>query len=314
MNQVSSRRNYFLSYATANEQPMYWDDFANCVSFAKHDPGVDLVQMFIGISEVYPRTVGDENVARELVQMIERNSHIKVRALTFKSNIGRDFSSHAHNLRKIAKEAKPEDFILFLNRSAHGPFNPGWFSTYITQYQKFPNVALCGSTIDFNVYGPPSRMGITHVISFAMLSQYRHFEALKDNFPGEHEQHRDGVVANGEIALNNYMLNQGKSLTCLAWPDYAFNSEFPRHPHLPAKYLELEIRDQPFRFKLWDNPHRWTMLGRAKWCWRVVGCRGVMGMLQLYANEARMRLSRKAHVMLSAWSNHRKSGQRPRKG
>jgi hypothetical protein len=289
-------RKCFLSYATANEQLMYWDDFANFLSLARYDPGVDQVEMFIAVSEVVPRTVAHEKIVNELVNLLRATPNIKVRTVSFKSNVGRDFSSHACNLRKIAKEADPGDFILFTNRSACGPFKRGWYSEYVRQYKKFENVALCGSSINFNGHLARPRAGIcTHVQSFAMLSQLTHLAPLLADFPAEHETDRDDIIANGEIGLSACLMNEGKSITCLAWPDHAFNLKFPYHPDMPLKYLKLETREQPFRFKLWDNPPRLAPLTSAIWFYRVLRCWGLSALFRACVLRMRAKLSRKAH-------------------
>lgn len=293
MQKQFARTQHFLSYATANEQLMYWDDLANCQNFALYDPGVDLVQIFIAISEVCPRTTKDRKIVRELVNLVERNPCIRVREITFKSNVGRDFSSHACNLRKIALDADPDDFILFTNRSAHGPFKQNWYGEYVRQYQKFPDAGLCGSSINFNGHPARPQAGVcTHVQSFAMLSQLRHLQSLKNHFPGEHETDRDDIIAKGEIGLSMYMMQEGKSLTCLAWPQYAFNFALSHHPE--PNYLKLETRDQPFRFKLWDNPRRWTPWTRVLWFWRILRYSGPIPLLNAFAGRAYSKITGRA--------------------
>jgi hypothetical protein len=138
-----------------------------------------------------------------------------------------------------------------------------------------------------------------------MLSQLKHFDELKHRFPGEHETDRDEIIINGEIGLSLQMIRKGKSLTCLAWPEYAFGSALPRHPE--PNYLDLEVRDQPFRFKLWDNPRRGTLWARISWFLQISRSRGRLQLLRLVTRRLYMKASRVSGRLLQRHSHARKS-------
>jgi hypothetical protein len=247
--------NYFMSYSTANEGD-YQEDFFNFLKLAERAPGVEKVQLYIAVSEVKTKTARDEKALEQLRALAERNPRIEVKALTFKSNIGRDFSSAAVNLRLIERTAQPEDFVLFTNRSGYGPLCDNWYGAYVEQYRRFPDVHLCGSSISF--MGHPDgirRANDTHVQTYAFLSQMRHLEKFLEYFPAEDKTVRLDVIDYGEIAISQRMMEAGGALTCLAWPEHKFDSRQPVAERLPHADIKREIVNVPFVYKrkLWRN-------------------------------------------------------------
>lgn len=241
---------FFMSYSTANEYRSFRTDFRHFKNLARFDPGVCKVNLFISVSEVFPRKRSDENLVCNLARIAEGNPKIKILSITFKSNIGRDFSSAGVNLQHIANIAYEKDFVLFTNRSAYGPLMHNWYTSYIEQYEKFNNVGLCGSTIRFT--GHPERPceGIsTHVQSYVYLCRFLHLTNLINNFPGQKAKNRLDAIVDGEIALSRYILNRNLSLTCLAWPNHVFSLNKPSDPKLPQRDIKSIVRNVPFRYK-----------------------------------------------------------------
>lgn len=248
MNQLNQR--YFMSYSTANEDWLYRADWVHFSNLARLDPGVPLVEIFIAISKIKSSNIIETNLWQILKRVARKNPKIKVHKITFKDNIGRDFSSAAINLRNIAQIGNDEDYILFVNRSGYGPLEQNWYSKYIDQYKKFAHVGLCGSTINFCGHPklPPSSI-TTHVQTYVYLTQLKHLLSIKDNFPGEKAQDRLMVIEQGEIGLSKYFLENNLGLTCLIWPDKVFTLKQPNDEQLPQKDIKKVVTNIPFRYK-----------------------------------------------------------------
>jgi hypothetical protein len=241
---------HFLSYATANDDPGYAYDFAHFANMLRHRSGVPQVELYVAVSEATPRTRRDERIAALLKRRFNADSPVKLRSLEFKSNLGRDFSSAAHNLRLIAQRADDQDFLLFLNRSAYGPLTDDWYLRYVEQYLRFPSTQLCGSTI--NLCGHPNlppRPHATHVQTYAFLGRMRDFRPFLDDFPGERETERLRVIELGEIGLSARILERGGSLTCLAWPDRYLSRAQSTWPDLPHRDIKEEVQGLPFHYR-----------------------------------------------------------------
>jgi hypothetical protein len=241
---------FFLSYVTANDDPGYAVDFANFGNMVRRDPGVPRIEMYIALSEATPRGRRDERIVSRLESRPGASPIIAVENTAFKSNVGRDFSSAAYNLRLIARVAGDEDFVLFLNRSAYGPLTGDWYHRYVAQYLKYPNAQLCGSTINFCGHPDlPRRDRTTHVQTYAFMGRVRDFREFVDDFPGERETERLGVIDAGEIGLSGRILNRGGALTCLAWPEYIFDRNEPASSELPHRDIKEEVRGLPFQYR-----------------------------------------------------------------
>jgi hypothetical protein len=241
---------FFLSYVTANDDPGYAVDFANFRNMVRRDPGVPRIEMYIAVSEAVPRSRSDERIVSRLERRLGASPIISVENIAFKSNVGRDFSSAAYNLRLIARMAGDDDFILFLNRSAYGPLSGGWYHRYVVQYMKYPNAQLCGSTINFCGHPDlPPRHQTTHVQTYAFMGTVGDFREFLDDFPGEQETERLGVIDAGEIGLSGRILNRGGALTCLAWPEYVFDKNEPTSAELPHRDIKEEVRGLPFQYR-----------------------------------------------------------------
>ena len=239
-----------MSYATANEGD-YHEDYLHFSNLAQFDPGVDKISLYIAISEVKKRSSSDEKKIYSLARIAENNKKIIVKTVQFKSNTGRDFSSAATNLRSIYPTASQDDYVLFVNRSAYGPHCHSWYKTYINQYEKFQNVFLCGSTINF--LGHPNtrmqRSTHTHIQTYAYLSQIRHLSMILKHFPGEGEDTRLGVIDHGEVGLSQFFMEAGGAITCLAWPDHYFDQVKPNCYDLPQQDIKKESSTYPFKYK-----------------------------------------------------------------
>jgi len=241
---------FFLSYVTANDDPGYAVDFANFDNMVRHDPGVPRVEMYIAVSEATPRSRRDERIVSRFGSRLGASPVISVESAVFKSNVGRDFSSAACNLRLIARASEDDDFILFLNRSAYGPLSAGWYHRYVAQYTRHPNTQLCGSTINFCGHPDlPPRHQTTHVQTYAFMGRVRDFREFVDDFPGERETERLSVIDAGEIGLSGRILDRGGALTCLAWPEHVFDRSAPASSELPHRDVKEEVRGLPFLYR-----------------------------------------------------------------
>jgi hypothetical protein len=241
---------FFLSYATANDDPAYVVDFTHFANLRAHHPGVPLVTMLIAVSAVEPVGRRDKRARRRMFAAFRNCREIQVENVVFKSNVGRDFSSHSQNLSLIASQASDEDFVLFVNRSAYGPTMDNWYSAFVKQYSRFPNIGLCGSTINF--LGHPQRPSPppnTHVQTYVFLAKMEVLRSYVGRFPGENEVERLHVITEGEIGLSGRILAEGWGLTCLAWPDDVFTAESPTRATLPMRDIKKDVQNLPFIYR-----------------------------------------------------------------
>ncbi|MBP0444921.1 hypothetical protein J8J14_09005 [Roseomonas sp. SSH11] len=248
---------YFLAYATANERATYELDELHFSNMGTYASGVSHLSVYVAVSTVAERTKIDAGL-HDALKVALSSTSVSIQEVAFKSNLGRDFSSFAHCLRMICKTAKDEDYVLFINRSAYGPLGNGWYSKYIEQYHKFPDVQLCGSTINLSGHpGLPVESASPHVQTYAFFGRVGDFREFIKNFPGEHEEKRIDVIRHGEIGLSRRILQRGGALTCLAWPNYSFVHNLPIDPSLPTGDIKRSVINLPFQYrrKHYGNPN-----------------------------------------------------------
>jgi hypothetical protein len=240
---------YYMSYSTANEGD-YKEDLFNFSCLAMQSPGVKKIYLYISVSEAREASKRDNRILSRLARIAESNRSIEVRSVRKKSNIGRDFSSAAFNLRLISQEAHDEDFILFVNRSCYGPLSDNWYAKYVEQYCRYEQVALCGSTINFS--GHPegrNRTNTTHVQTYMFLSQFQWMKVFLEHYPAEDEAKRIDIIDNGEILLSQRIIERGGALTCLAWPQFKFDESMRTSSELPLYDIKSEVSALPFLYK-----------------------------------------------------------------
>lgn len=233
-------RRYFMSYATANDDPHYARDFFNFQNLRFRDPGPATIEVYIAVSEAEPRTRRDNQRLRQLRRLIESSSSFEVKSIRFKRNEGRDLSSMKQNLLDIAQAGSPDDFIFFSNRSADGPRTHRWYDEFISQLEKFPESGVCGNTINRPCPGEADHTYKLHVQTYAFLTRLRHFEEFMTDMPGEHARTREQAIQEGEIELSRRVLAKGLALTSVAWPDHQFTSQDEDiDPELPCGNMTM---------------------------------------------------------------------------
>ena len=233
-------RRYFMSYATANDDPSYARDFVNFQNLRKRNPGPGTVEVYIAVSEAKPRTRRDAKKLRQLRRLLESSRSFRVKTIRFKNNLGRDLSSAKYNLLDIARVASPDDFVFFINRSAFGPRTKHWYSQFISQIEKFPDIGMCGNTINRPCPGETDHTYKLHVQTYAFLTRIRYFEVFMKNMPGENSRTREQAIQEGELELSRRILEKGLGLTSLAWPDHHFKSEDEDiNPELPCGNMTM---------------------------------------------------------------------------
>jgi hypothetical protein len=240
----------YLAYLTANDSPHYQADFLHFQHMARLHPGVDRVTVFIAISRVSELRAVDRVAMDELMAIADQCPWLDVRAVFWKGNVGRDFSSAEACLNAIGAEAHPDDYVMVRNRSAYGPSRENWYRQYVDQYQCFPNTGLVGSTINF--LGHPRRPSdgpTTHVQTYAYLSQWRHFEPLRSAYPASRCVDRLELIHEGEIGLSRSMLERGLALSCLYWPDQVFTLSRLNAPGLAQEDIKKNARALSLRYK-----------------------------------------------------------------
>ncbi len=217
---------YFHCYATANDSKFYFEDFNNLLNIKSNFSGVDKLILYIAISKVKPVNFIDRIFVNLVKKMFQGHPTVRLESVFFKENIGRDFSSYSLLYKKIEEKASVNDFVFFQNRSASGPYKKRWIEDFVHQYQKFDNIALCGSTINFNDHPKRSkRTNLPHVQTYAFLTKVKFLKMLKNEFPAENETDRLKIITNGEIALSQFFINKGFDITSMEWPSNAINND-----------------------------------------------------------------------------------------
>jgi len=235
-----SVKRLFVLYATANDDPRYVADKKNLIRLSRIKSGTDKIILIIAISEVNKKSSSDQVFLNYIYDLFSCHSFISLQTVFFKTNVGRDFSSYAQMLRLIQNSCILDDYLFFLNRSSRGPYRKEWARIFIEQYNRFENIAICGSTI--NLVGKSNNSTIEslspHVQTYSFLTQMKHLVVLENNFPAEGETDRLRIIQNGEIELSRKMLAIGMGITCIEWPDVALYDTEQIPDHLPRKDIK----------------------------------------------------------------------------
>jgi hypothetical protein len=268
----SSRTNrYFLAYLTANDSQHYLADFLNFWHMARWRPGVERIRIYIAVSAVRPFTTIDRAAIDGLLSIAAACEWLDVRAVFWKGNVGRDFSSAEVCLQAIGLEATANDLVMIRNRSSYGPSQANWYRRYVDQLERFPTTGLVGSTI--NLCSHPRRAippPWVHVQTYVYLSRWRYLEPLAAAYPGARCTDRLQLIEEGEYGLSKHMFRQGAGLSCLFWPDEYFTEARSLAPHLPQHDIKETARELPLRYRYrgyFLTPHNW--LAQQAWWWRL---------------------------------------------
>jgi hypothetical protein len=166
----------------------------------------------------------------------------------------------------MAAEGNDDDYCLFVNRSGYGPYRDGWYSRYVDSLETSGS-SLVGTTINF--LGHPlgkQREVSTHVQTYAYLASLATLRPLIGQFPAENEVDRVALIDAGEIGLSAFVLENGGSLSCLAWPGHKFDLHNPTSADLPLADIKKIVKDFPFLYK---RGLRSEVIGRMKFrYWR----------------------------------------------
>ena len=216
---------YFHCYATANDHSLYFQDIQNLIRIKNCDSGCEKILLFIAISEVKKVGLLDRIFIKLIQKMFHKHPSIELKEISFKNNIGRDFSSFESLFFKVKQIAHSDDYIFFQNRSGHGPFQKQWFTDFIKQFERFESIAICGSTINFMDH--PNRSlskNVPHVQTYSFLTKVFYMNMLNDNFPGSKETTKFDIICKGEIALSQFFLEKKYNITCIEWPNEAISN------------------------------------------------------------------------------------------
>jgi hypothetical protein len=261
----------FLAYLTANDSQHYQADFLNFRHMARWRPGVERIQIYIAVSEVRPFTSIDRAAIEGLLAIAAACEWLDVRAVFWKGNVGRDFSSAEVCLQAIGQQAQADDLVMVRNRSSYGPSQPDWYRRYADQLERFPTTGLVGSTI--NLCSHPRRAiprPWVHVQTYAYLSRWRFLKPLAAAYPGARCTDRLQLIEEGEYGLSKHMLLQGAGLSCLLWPNEYFSEANAVAPHLPQQDLKETARALPLRYRYagyFLSPR--NLPAQHAWWWRL---------------------------------------------
>jgi hypothetical protein len=251
---LADPRRYYLAYLTANDQRSFLLDYLHFRNMAVRDPGVPAVDVVIAISRVRPFSAADRRDLEYLVRHAAESPWLRIHAVIWKGNVGRDFGSADACLKWIARAARPDDYVMVRNRSAYGPTSGDWYRAYVSQYRRHAGTGLVGSTI--NLIGHPkiSRDGLSpHVQSYVYLSEWRRFAALLADdrgYPGSRCTERLDLIEQGEIGLSKRVMESGLRISSLYWPEYAWGSGDAIEPSLPRADIKSEAREVPLSHRL----------------------------------------------------------------
>lgn len=248
---MSDDQHCYLIYSTANDDPMYVDDFFNFDDMAHFHPGVPMVNIIVVVSQVNLFSKADMLALSLLRWRAESSGHLKVVEIILKGNVGRDFSSAKCGLDLLQNIAKKDDSVMVRNRSSYGPTSNDWYKVFSRQYLKFQGTGLVGCTISLK--GHPSMVnpeGAIHVQSYCYFSHWQHLGKLVDDFPGVRSLNRISTIVDGEIELSKRIMNNDLYISCLNWPDAVFDSSMlNRTPNFECGPVE-NIKKIPFRHKI----------------------------------------------------------------
>jgi len=265
-------RRHHLIYVTANDQRNFSIDYLNFRNMIARHPGVPRVDITIAISRVRPWSKGNEMEMGALVGAAEAAPWLAVRAVIWKGNVGRDFSSTEACLQSLVGIAEADDFVMVRNRSAYGPFTDDWYSAYVDQFEKHPGTGLVGNTI--NLTGPPTMPAGEdgrHVQTYIYLSRWKHLAPLAASYPGRRCLDNASAILDGELGLNRKIMAAGLDISCLYWPERTFGLATADDPALPRKDIKAQVESLPFRYKFPDyRRNREAMQSRIAW---VLGAR-----------------------------------------
>lgn len=215
----SKVKKYHL-YATANDDSNFFYDIKNFLRLSKRRTGVDKLVILIAISKIKKITLKQKLFLYTIKLFFSKKSKFEIRAVFFKENLGRDFSSYYEMLNVIKNQLNEEDYIFFQNRSAYGPFQENWYLRFIKQIHREENIALCGSTISFRDHPIRSnRLDLPHVQTYSFFTMGKYIKMIADDFPGLKATTRLEAIYNGEIEFSQFFLKKGYAITCIEWPN-----------------------------------------------------------------------------------------------
>ncbi|HFD87639.1 MAG TPA: hypothetical protein ENJ35_08185 [Gammaproteobacteria bacterium] len=184
--------------------------------YARHDPGVDLVEVYIAVNQAQPKSRSDEIALQSLVQVLEKNPKYKVRKVEFFNKPGRDWRALYVNLNNLLPEATDTDFLFFNNRSGTGALEDGWYKRMLDKIRQDNEIGGVASTMWL-----PSKEDSEfppHLQAFGILTRIRDCLPMMDDFPGIHATDSDGTIRTGEVRFSERLLENGRKLASLYQP------------------------------------------------------------------------------------------------
>jgi hypothetical protein len=241
---------YHFAYLTANDQRGFATDYLHFRNMAHRLPGVAPVEITIAVSLVRPFSADDARALEGLVRCASVAESLRVQAVIWKGNVGRDYSSAQACLALIRGNASDGDYVMLQNRSAYGPLTNSWYKAFIDQYEKHPDTGLVGTTINLTGHqSMPKNIDARHVQPYVYLSQWRHLRSLVDDFPGIRCTRRREIIIAGEIGISKRIMEKNLKISCLFWPDHAFTAQSEVDPSLPRADIKRKAFGLPYRHR-----------------------------------------------------------------
>lgn len=146
-----------------------------------------------------------------------------IEAVHFRGNQGQDFGAYDFGYQLLRSQGHTGD-VLFMNSSVSGPHEDGWLLKYREQFQRHPNVGLCG--IGMNSHDTTEGDGpfAPHVQSYFLYTNMKVLEhAIGPRLFDASTKDKVDVIRRGEIGISERVLDAGYSITTPTFPEFAYH-------------------------------------------------------------------------------------------
>jgi hypothetical protein len=145
-----------------------------------------------------------------------------IEAVHFRDNEGQDFGAYDYGYQLLRRQGFQGD-VLFMNSSVSGPHEHGWLLKYRDQFQRHPNVGLCGIGLNSHNTSDGSMPFAPHVQSYFLYTNMKVLEhAVGPRLFDSEAPDKLDVIRLGEIGVSERVLAAGYSITSPSFPEFAY--------------------------------------------------------------------------------------------
>lgn len=146
-----------------------------------------------------------------------------IEAVHFRGNQGQDFGAYDFGYQLLRSQGHTGD-VLFMNSSVSGPHEDGWLLKYRDQFQRHPNVGLCGIGMNSHDTSDGDGPFAPHVQSYFLYTNMKVLEhAIGPRLFEASAKDKVDVIRRGEIGISERVLDAGYSITTPAFPEFAYH-------------------------------------------------------------------------------------------